>query len=459
MGKEGKEFVEGILNRVQRVAIIRMGLLVFIVLALVGAMAYFSYRLIPKSYTLTITGGDVLGNRHYLAKLLRDEAVKNGVTLNISPLHGSMNSYQHVSSGKLDMAFVQGGTGKKFPNVRHVATVMPEMMHLLVKSEIADKGIRGLKGKRINLGSKEGGTRILANTVLKFSGLDHRADFVETNYKNEELMGRHPSKLPDAIFLISALPSYVAQYMVRERGYWLMELPFPRSLSLRYGWVSNSSIPGYTYSVTPPIPDRDIKTIGANLLLIANANTDSQAIFKVLETLYSPLVSSELKQKLDEKMITIPPGFPISSGTMAYLQRNEPFFSMKTISKMQNTFGMVMSVLTTLLVLIKWLKGKTEEETQDYEFMDYIRELTQIEREIGKLEEKSFHDPSQLALISKRLTRLKIDALEKYPDANLNDPGLMDRILSLISATRKHAAVLMKQAGTGKGQSVSIQKK
>jgi len=109
-------------------------------------------------------------------------------------------------------------------------------------------------------------------------------------------------------------------------------------------------------------------------------------------------------------------------------------------------------------VLIKWLRGE-KEETQDEKFMDYIRELTQIEREIGKLEEKSFHDPSQLALISKRLTRLKIDALEKYPDANLNDPGLMDRILSLISTTRKHAAVLMKQADAGKGQAVSIQKK
>jgi len=131
-------------------------------------------------------------------------------------------------------------------------------------------------------------------------------------------------------------------------------------------------------------------------------------------------------------MITIPSGFPLSPGTVTYLKRNEPLFSMKTITKIKNTFGMVMSVLTTILLLIKWIRGKAEEAQDDDEFMGYIRELTQIERDIWKLEEDGFRDPSQLALISKRLTLLRIDALEKYPDANLNDPGLMDRILSLI---------------------------
>ncbi len=127
-------------------------------------------------------------------------------------------------------------------------------------------------------------------------------------------------------------------------------------------------------------------------------------------------------------MITIPSGFPLSPGTVTYLKRNEPLFSMKT----KNTFEMVMSVLTTILLLIKWIRGKAEEPQDDDEFMGCIRELTQIERDIWKLEEDGFRDPSQLALISKRITLLKIDALEKYPDANLNNPGLMDRILSLI---------------------------
>jgi hypothetical protein len=50
------------------------------------------------------TGGDIVNNRHYLAKILQSEAQKKGLTLIIHPEHGTIQALEKVSAGQLDLA-------------------------------------------------------------------------------------------------------------------------------------------------------------------------------------------------------------------------------------------------------------------------------------------------------------------------------------------------------------------
>lgn len=438
MANEADKILNDVLRRLQRNATIRKSLAVCLLLILSGIAGYFIYEVIPRDYSLKITGGNILSNRHYLAKALQEEIAHNNVALEITPTEGSQEAMEKVSQGKLDFAFIQGGLELTYPNVVHVATVAPELLHFLVRADIAD--MAGLRGKRINLGSKKGGTRIIAKQVLQFSGLEEGVDYVESNIATETLLSMRAETMPDAIVITSFVPSDIADYLIKNRDYRLLEIPFPSSLSLRLGWVADSKILAYTYSVDPAVPARDIKTVGVNLHLIANKNVEARAVFKVLETLFSPDLEVRLKIKIDEKNILTSAGFPLAEGTKKYMDRNNPFFSNETLDQVKALFGLVLSVGSTLLVILKWFKGEPMEPekppTDDDRFAVYIENVLAIEREFDGLVTRGSVSPQQREVFLQQLAAIKSAALHQLTKATFANAQLPEQLLLVISDTR-----------------------
>ncbi len=438
MANEADKILNDVLKRLQQNAVIRKSLAVCLLLILSGIAGYFIYEVIPREYSLKITGGNILSNRHYLAKALQEEIAKNGVALEITPTDGSQEALEKVSQGKLDFAFIQGGLDLTYPNIVHVATVAPELLHFLVRTEIKD--MAGLRGKRINLGSKKGGTRIIAKQVLQFSGLEEGVDYVESNIATETLLSMRAEAMPDAIVITSFVPSDIADYLIKNRDYQLLEIPFPSSLSLRLGWVADSKILAYTYSVDPPVPARDVKTVGVNLHLIANKNVEARAVFKVLETLFSPDLEVRLKIKIDEKNILTSAGFPLAEGTKKYMDRNNPFFSNETLDQVKAIFGLVLSVGSTLLVILKWFKGEPMEPerppTDDDRFAVYIENVLGIELEYDRLAARGSVTPQEREVFLQQLAAIKSAALHQLTKATFTNAQLPEQLLLVISDTR-----------------------
>ena len=432
---EAQDILNKYLVRLQKNVWFRRVVGGLIVLALAGWCGYSAWELWPRTYTLRITGGDILGNRHKLTTVLRQEAAKRSINLVIEPISGSLAALEALDNGELDLAIIQGGLDVHLPNVRHVTAIMPEVVHLLVRPEIKD--IKDLKGKVINMGSKEGGTRIVAQTVLNFSQLEHGVDYAETNYSSEKLTALPLRKMPDAIFILSTLPSFLVEYLVKHYGYQMMELPFPASLSLRFGWVANATILSYTYGVNPPIPAKDIKALGVNMFMGANSKCPPGAVADLLEVLFSVGMETSMRQKLDPKMVTTPSGFPISEGTTAYLKRQDPVFSEKTWKKLQGIFGLVMSLASGFLVITRWLMGagSTREEA-DREFKRYLGEVAAMERELSKLEAAGGPDADALGKLAERADALYANGIERYTKMKMGDPNLMNRFLLAMQETR-----------------------
>ena len=438
---EAEQLLRKYLNKIQKNKIIMNSLAALIVLLLLGAFGKFVYDMIPQQYTLTITGGDILSQRHMIAKVLEEEAAKEGITLVIKPVAGSVKALEQVNDGTLDLAFIQGGLNLRLENVEHAATVSSETLHLLAKPEIKD--IRDLRGKIVNVGSKTGGTRVVAHQVMKFVGLTENIDYAETNDSSEDVLAMHPLKLPDAMFIVSMPPSYVVETMVKKHGYHLLEIPFPEALALREGWVSGEKILAYTYNSNPPEPAKDLKSVGVNMHLVANKKVETKAISKLLEILYSPKVQSKLRMKFDEKNITIPSGFPISAATETFLKRNESVFSAKTVENIQKGFGAVMTLLTLGLMMLKWFKGGGLDDNAY--FKGYIKQIADIEAEVNQLRQSGQFTVEQLRDLHDKITTLRIDAMNRYTTAKLTDPTIMDKVLNSSNGTLQHIAVLQQR--------------
>jgi len=333
-------------------------ILACVLIALLGLAGKFIYDLVPRHYDLSLSGGSMLGNRHHLAKILSDEAQTNNLSLKIVPTDGALDALEKVDAGKLDLAFIQSGLDTSFPNVRHVATISPELIHFLVKPNI--KGIEDIRGKTVNMGEPEGAERILAKQILDISGLRDGENYVETNYSERDLIGMRPERLPDVIVLVSYTPSDVAEFLVKERGYDLLEMSFPPSLAIRLGWVADATILGYMYSIVPPVPTRDIHVVGVNLHLVANKNIDARSVAKVIETLYGTRVTSRFGHNLSDSTIMLQAGYPVSEGTELYLAQKEPLLTQAAIDKIKTLAGLIMTLVSTLAIAIKWYTAPHE---------------------------------------------------------------------------------------------------
>ena len=438
MTSEARGILNDWLKRIQRNEGVRKALAFLLVITLLGIVAHYVYEVLPRAYSLKITGGDILGNRHYLAGALRDEVLPDGVSLDVLPTNGSLEALGLVSEGKLDFALIQGGLKLPFENVVHVANLAPELLHFLVRPDIKD--IAGLRGMRINLGSKKGGTRVIAKQLLEFSGLWDGIDYVETNLGTEDLLELRKDRVPDVVVITSFAPSNVADYVVKQYGYSLLEIPFPSALALRQGWVADTKVMAYMYSVQPPVPPRDVKTVGVNLQLVANAKLDPRAVFKVLEGVYSRDLQMRLKMKFDEDNILESSSYPLSSGTRLFMDRKNPFLSQATLKKVESLFGLILSVASTLIVVFKWFKGAPPEtippETEDAFFVSLIERVLAADSAIDAIPDGP-PPLAQLAELQKELSDIKATAMRRLtangPLANTN---LVPQLFSTIADSR-----------------------
>ena len=338
---------------------LRRGLAIALIGALLLLAGKFAYDLYPRNYELSISGGGMLSKSHHLAKVLQDEAARRNISLTIKPTKGSYEALNALNDGTLDLAFVQGGIDPVgYDDVRQVASIAPQLIQFLVKRDV--KTINDIRGKTINLGEKNGGPSIVSNQILRFSGLMPEVDYVETNFSDEQLLGMKPDRLPDVIVQVSYAPSVVVDFLVQKRGYQLLEMAFPPSLSMRMGWVADTKILAYMYQIAPPVPATDIQVVGVNLNLLANKNVDPHAIAALLPVLYSPQVTSRFSFPISEEKMLTPSGFPISDGTETYLASKQPLITAALISQIQNVFGLVMSLLSVILVVFKWFKAPEE---------------------------------------------------------------------------------------------------
>src|SRR5262249_22163758 len=158
------------------------------------------------------------------------------IALELRETVGSEEALDWVQARKVDVALVQGGlSADARPDVRQVAALQVEPLHLVVKKELADDvsaHLSALDGKTVNAGEPGSGTHALAVQVLEFAGLRPRADGSDRGYiprpmsRQEMFAEEDPARLPDAVFLVSSLPSLTVKYLVTRHGYRLVPLRF-----------------------------------------------------------------------------------------------------------------------------------------------------------------------------------------------------------------------------------------
>jgi TRAP-type uncharacterized transport system substrate-binding protein len=423
----------------------------------------------PRTHHVHMTT-DTMQRTVLLAEQIRAEGARHHLDIALTAKeYGTLAALAEVDSPSANkFALVLGGvTTRDYPHVRTVASLAKEYLHLLVKPELADKGIFGLRGKRIALGEPTTASYHVARDVLNFVGPAPRVEDKSDGYSIDRMTpgqgvrelvriaalegparAEAIARLPDAAMFLSPLPSPLARQLVTAFGYKLVPLPFAEAYGLDRlnqpsaegvrvdrAMVTPGIIPAYTYGSDPAEPAKDCPTICVPLILVAQDDADPEAVSFMLETVYdSPLTNALRPAALTEQVS----GFPRHPGTERYLHRKDPWLTPEVASKLVRLATGIAYFLWGAIALYGFLRLRKLRR-----FEAYYREIGQIEMIARGLENDPAVPPDVPSLqghLEGRLTALKCKVLTDFADGGLKGEGLMAGIIALINDTRESLA-------------------
>ncbi len=270
-------------------------------------------KLAPKQQTklFSIGSGAMGGNYFIFADLIGSvvskpynslSCVKGGgcgilglQTLNVSSM-GSVDNLKKLQANKIQSGFVQSGiaywayTGtetfankKKQDDLRAIASLYPEMMHILVRRDAKINDISDLVGKRVSVSSRNSGTLIEARLILEAYKISE--DDMETEYLTvSEAMQKIKNNKIDAMFFSVGAPApFLVELLKQESNYTLLSIgKMQLQQIIKKGrYLSPATIKQLTYTSIP-----ETKTISAYALWLTTKNVNADLIYKLTKTLW-----------------------------------------------------------------------------------------------------------------------------------------------------------------------------
>src|SRR5262245_29038392 len=211
--------------------------------------------------------------------------------------NGSVANVSAVAGGSLDSGFSQSdiaywawsGTGvfegrQKSENLRAIANLYPEAIHLVARRGAGIRTVRDLKGKRVSLEESGSGTLVDARIILGAYGVNERdlkAEYLKPNQAGEKLAEGGL----DAFFFVGGTPTpAITELAGSGAGIDLVPIEGPEAEKLlaENKFFAAETIPAGAY---PEIGET--RTISVNALWITSTRLDPEVIHAVTRALWN----------------------------------------------------------------------------------------------------------------------------------------------------------------------------
>lgn len=219
--------------------------------------------------------------------------------------NGSLANVNAVGSGALEAGFTQSdvatwaytGTGAfegkpKVADLRMIANLYPESIHLVVKKGSGIKTVADLKGKRVALDEPGSGTLIDARLVLAAYGVkesDIKPEYIKPNQAGDKLKDGSL----DAFFFVGGAPAgAIAELASSGTGIELVPLGGPQAEALLKSspWFAIDNIPAGTYKDVPAV-----QTLAVGAQLVTSAKIDAETVYQITKAMYSDAAQKALQ--------------------------------------------------------------------------------------------------------------------------------------------------------------------
>lgn len=170
------------------------------------------------------------------------------------------------------------------PDLRIIANLYPEDLHLVLPKGAKLNGLADLKGKRVGIAQAGSGTQIAVELILAKFGVN-RDNIDEAELNNSQSSERLADGQLDAYFYAAGTPVAAMIQLDNTKG---MELYNFTDEEVK---MANEAVPYYIPSKIPagtyPGVTYDVNTVAVSGILVTNANQDEQLIFDITKAMWS----------------------------------------------------------------------------------------------------------------------------------------------------------------------------
>jgi TRAP transporter TAXI family solute receptor len=211
--------------------------------------------------------------------------------------NGSVANINGIASGAMESGFSQAdvaywahtGTGlfegkDKLSDLRFIANLYPESIHLVAAKSANIKTVADLKGKRVSLDEPGSGTLVDARIILAAWGLkesDVKADYLKPNQAAEKMRDGGM----DAFIFVGGYPtSAITELAASGPGIDIVPIDGPQAEAMRkqYAFFAPDEIPANTYKGAAAA-----KTVAVGAQWITSAKVPEATVYAVTKALWS----------------------------------------------------------------------------------------------------------------------------------------------------------------------------
>ncbi|AEE65947.1 TRAP transporter solute receptor TAXI family protein [Bordetella pertussis] len=269
-------------------------------------------------------GGMIANSISQPGKLIATAVASNGSVANINGILGGSLEAGFTQSDVAYWAYSGTGTfdGKpKAQDLRLIATLYPESIHLVARKGSGIKTVADLRGKRVSMDEPGSGTLVDVRLILGAFGMtdkDIKAEYLKPNQAGDKLKDGGL----DAFFFVSGAPAgAISELASSGAGIELVPIVGPEIDKLRsqQEFFTPDTIAANTYQNVG-----EVKTISINAQLVTSAKLPEQTVYDIVKALYSDATRKTLdnghaKGKLITKENAVKgAGIPFHAGAEKY---------------------------------------------------------------------------------------------------------------------------------------------
>ena len=221
----------------------------------------------------------------------------NKIIASAQTSNGSLGNVIGIASGSIESGFVQAdvaswaqkGTGifegrPALGELRLIANLYPESLHMVVRQDSAIQSVADLKGKRIALDEVGSGTLVNARQVLAAYGLevtDVKAEYIKPKQASDKLK----AGTLDAFFFTGGTPA-MAITELADSGVGIRLLPIDGAAAARLRATSpflfNDVIPANTYKGVGAV-----QTLAVGAQWVTNEKISADTVYQITKALFT----------------------------------------------------------------------------------------------------------------------------------------------------------------------------
>jgi uncharacterized protein len=209
-----------------------------------------------------------------------------GLKVDLVNTNGSIENLQDLLNGKVDVAFVQGGTYQMVKDPEHklrgLAAIYLEPLWVFYRGEEVDT-VAQFKGKSISVGPVKSGTEVIGRLVLHAHDLDGKGTTI-SNHSNVEAANDLETGKLDVVMIVGSYQDPTVQTLLRAKDIKLMSFKRDIAYNRTFPYLTPIKVAAGLLDLRDDIPHQDIILLAPAAMLVCREDLHPGVVEQILKT-------------------------------------------------------------------------------------------------------------------------------------------------------------------------------